>query len=206
MTASAAASSAVPVVVVIVMVLCLHHWGAAHSCFQPGFVQFGFGGFLHGHLLGFDRHTVNGLKFHPFVGQDDRGGDFNGYAHLVGYGVNQRFYDTDRTTVLGYFSGGRWFAQDFTTLKQIANFGSGDAVTLANQTPLLWSTGTNFYTGTPDIGLIRGGVGILKATNGSTGYGTLDVLGLKASGAAGANFSGLVTSITVVNGIVTAVS
>lgn len=37
-------------------------------------------------------------------------------------------------------------------------------------------------------------------------YATLDVLGLEASGVAGASFSGAVTNITVVNGIVTAAS
>lgn len=44
-------------------------------------------------------------------------------------------------------------------------------------------------------------------TRAHTGYATLDCLGLKASGAAGASFGpGLPTSITVVNGIVTAIS
>lgn len=43
-------------------------------------------------------------------------------------------------------------------------------------------------------------------TRAQSAYATLDVLGLKASGAAGASFNGAVTNITVVNGIVTAVS
>lgn len=58
---------------------------------------------------------------------------------------------------------------------------------------------------TRDIGFNRVSDGNLKLNNGSTGYGTLDVLGLKASGTPGVTYSGLVTSITVVNGIVTAV-
>ncbi len=44
-------------------------------------------------------------------------------------------------------------------------------------------------------------------TRAQTGYATIDCLGLKASGAAGATYGpGVVTSITVVNGIVTACS
>lgn len=49
---------------------------------------------------------------------------------------------------------------------------------------------------------------VLKVrTRAQTGYATMDCLGLKASGAAGASYGpGIVTSITVVNGIVTACS
>lgn len=44
-------------------------------------------------------------------------------------------------------------------------------------------------------------------TRAQTGYATLDCLGLKASGVAGANFGpSVLTSITIVNGIVTAAS
>lgn len=48
---------------------------------------------------------------------------------------------------------------------------------------------------------------LLLRTRAQTGYATLDCLGLKASGTAGANFGpSAVASLTVVNGIVTAAS
>lgn len=110
---------------------------------------------------------------------------------------------------------------------------SMDLVTLGlpSSTAVAWTNNATVgYTG-QDTFLIRGGgaallnfgnsvtptvgVGFDFATNAvlklrtlaQTGYATLDVLGLKASGAAGANFgpAGIV-SITVVNGIVTAAS
>ena len=61
-------------------------------------------------------------------------------------------------------------------------------------------------SGAEDAGIIRTAAAVLKVTDASSGYGTLDVLGLKVSGVDGATHSGLVTSITVINGIVTAVT
>ena len=61
-------------------------------------------------------------------------------------------------------------------------------------------------SGAEDAGIVRTAAALLKVTDAASGYGTLDVLGLKASGTAGANHAGAVSSITVVNGIVTAVS
>lgn len=60
--------------------------------------------------------------------------------------------------------------------------------------------------GGEDVGIVRTAAGTLKVSDAGTGHGTLDVLGLAVSGAPGATYSGLVTSITVVNGIVTAVT
>lgn len=58
------------------------------------------------------------------------------------------------------------------------------------------------------VGLDVGTDAILKVrTRAQSGYATVDVLGLKASGAAGASFGpGLASSLTIVNGIVTAAS
>lgn len=60
--------------------------------------------------------------------------------------------------------------------------------------------------GAEDVGIVRTAVGTLTVSDAGTGYGTLDVLGLKASGTPGVTFSGAVSSITIVNGIVTAAS
>lgn len=59
--------------------------------------------------------------------------------------------------------------------------------------------------GAEDVGIVRTAVGTLKVSDAGTGHGTLDVLGLAVSGAPGATYSGAVMSITVINGIVTAV-
>ena len=61
-------------------------------------------------------------------------------------------------------------------------------------------------SGAEDAGIVRTAAGTLKVSDAGTGHGTLDVLGLAVSGAPGATYSGAVLSITVVNGIVTAVT
>lgn len=60
--------------------------------------------------------------------------------------------------------------------------------------------------GGEDVGIVRTAVGTLKVSDAGTGHGTLDVGGLAVSGAPGATYSGAVLSITVINGIVTAVT
>ena len=60
--------------------------------------------------------------------------------------------------------------------------------------------------GAEDVGIVRTAVGTLKVSDAGTGHGTLDVGGLAVSGAPGATYSGAVLSITVINGIVTAVT
>lgn len=66
---------------------------------------------------------------------------------------------------------------------------------------------TNF-AGTSGIGVDVSTDSTLKVrTRAQTGYGTVDCLGLKSSGAAGASGTGTVlTQLTVVNGIVTAIT
>lgn len=59
---------------------------------------------------------------------------------------------------------------------------------------------------THDVGIVRAATGELRVTDASSGYGTLDVGGLKVSGVLGVTYNGPVTAITVVNGIVTAVT
>lgn len=71
---------------------------------------------------------------------------------------------------------------------------------------LQWSNGNIDAAPYVAIGPSANNTATLKVSDGSTGYGSIDVLGLKVSGVDGATHSGLVTSITVVNGIVTAVT
>lgn len=59
--------------------------------------------------------------------------------------------------------------------------------------------------GGEDVGIVRTAAGTLKVSDAGTGHGTLDVLGLAVSGTPGVTYSGLITSITVINGVVTAV-
>ena len=66
----------------------------------------------------------------------------------------------------------------------------------------------NAYSGTPDVGFARTSAGVARVSNGSTGRGTLDAAGYQVggvSGAAGGTFTAI-TSITVVNGIITEIS
>lgn len=79
--------------------------------------------------------------------------------------------------------------------------------TLASTASILFTAGAS-YNGTIDAGLSRISSALLKITDGSTGYGTLDAAGFKVggvAGAAGGTFT-TITSITVSNGIITAIS
>ncbi len=77
-------------------------------------------------------------------------------------------------------------------------------VTLNSNGLVRWTSGT--LDDPTDTGLVRLSAGVVKVTNGSSGYGAIDASAYKVGGVAGANFSGLATSITVVNGIITAAS
>ena len=64
------------------------------------------------------------------------------------------------------------------------------------------------YSGTPDIGFARTSAGVGRISDGSTGRGTLDAAGYQVggvAGAAGGTFT-TITSITVSNGIITAIA
>lgn len=54
---------------------------------------------------------------------------------------------------------------------------------LYNAGSVLWSS-TDTYSGTKDLGLARSAAGVLKVTNGSTGFGIADALAFRISGAA----------------------
>jgi hypothetical protein len=72
---------------------------------------------------------------------------------------------------------------------------------------LKWADNADFYGGSPDSGLARGSAGVIKSTNGSSGYGALDASAFYVSGTPGASGTGtVISSITVVNGIITAIS
>lgn len=100
----------------------------------------------------------------------------------------------------------------------VASYGffGGYAVAVSYGTGMIrttdWTRGVQWSTGSIDsapyvaIGPSANNTATLKVSDGSTGYGTLDVLGLKVSGTDGVTYSGLVTAITVVNGIVTSVT
>ena len=62
------------------------------------------------------------------------------------------------------------------------------------------------YSGTPDIGFARTSAGVGRISDGSTGRGTLDAAGYQVGGVAGVDFSGVVTNLTIVKGLVTAAS
>lgn len=58
-----------------------------------------------------------------------------------------------------------------------------------------------------DVSFARTSAGVARIANGSTGRATLDAAGYQVGGVAGASFGpGAVTSITVVNGLITAIS
>jgi len=53
---------------------------------------------------------------------------------------------------------------------------------LSSDSILAWHSTNNVFTSTPDTGLARESAGIMKVTNGATGYGILDTGGLKVNG------------------------
>lgn len=89
-------------------------------------------------------------------------------------------------------SANKWIGS---SVRFLTGFGAG----LANITDATEAAGVGLDVATNNILKVR--------TLAQTGYATLDCLGLKASGVAGATFGpGAVASLTVVNGIVTAAS
>ena len=62
------------------------------------------------------------------------------------------------------------------------------------------------YNGTPVLGFARTSDTVARISNGGSGRATLDAAGYQVGGVAGANFSGVATNITVVNGLITAIS
>ncbi len=94
-----------------------------------------------------------------------------------------------------------------------ALFGNNFAILGARGTALrsdlqmMWASSTDPTSGW-DTGFARGSAGVVKVTNGSTGYGVLDASGFRVSGTAGATGGTFtaITSITVTNGIITAIS
>ncbi len=84
-------------------------------------------------------------------------------------------------------------------------FGVRSSMSLASTGSLNFSSTTSFG-GTKDLGFARASAGVGRITDGSTGRGTLDAAGYQVGGVAGVSFSGVVTNLTIVNGIVTAAS
>lgn len=90
--------------------------------------------------------------------------------------------------------------------------GSGDNLRLGRLGVSVWSgldlTSTAPIEWNNDAGLARAGAAALKVTNGGAGYGTIDASGYSASGTAGVTAGPYtaITSITVKNGLVTAIA
>lgn len=88
----------------------------------------------------------------------------------------------------------------------MGEFGGAAGVSITSAGQYYFSS-SNVVGGSRDAGLVRTGSAALKVTNGTTGRGSLDASAYLVGGVAGANFGpGLPTSITVVNGIITAAS
>ena len=62
---------------------------------------------------------------------------------------------------------------------------SGPTVTHSSDTIFVWKNQNNAFSGSIDTGFARGNAGVLKVTNGSNRYGTVDAGGYNASGVAG---------------------
>jgi hypothetical protein len=69
---------------------------------------------------------------------------------------------------------GRIFASHFTDTGSLFSLHSTSGLLLANTSPLAWSS-TGAFSGGLDVGLARDAAGILKVTNGSSGFGALKI-------------------------------
>lgn len=101
----------------------------------------------------------------------------------------------------GVIRGNYLYTKDFDS----AHLGIGEGLRLSNATSVAFSSDSHSY-GTADTDLKRSAAGVVKVGNAAGGYGTIDAGAYKSSGTAGIDFSGAVTSVTVVKGIVTAAS
>ena len=132
--------------------------------------------------------------------------DYLGNLYLANGGGLSTFSGGSLTLGINQFSSGAHL-----TITNI-NVGFGSARTLFYDSNAYLSGGyqvqfANSRADASDCGLRWGAAGTLKVTNGSTGYAAIDASAFKVSGTTGASFGpGLPTSITVVNGIITAIS
>lgn len=62
-------------------------------------------------------------------------------------------------------------------------------LSLSSDSMLVWHSVNNTFSGTLDTGLVRESAGIVKVTNGASGYGAVDAGGYSASGTAGVTSS-----------------
>jgi hypothetical protein len=58
-------------------------------------------------------------------------------------------------------------------------------LSLSSDSMLVWHSVNSTFSGTLDTGLVRESAGIVKVTNGASGYGAVDAGGYNASGTAG---------------------
>lgn len=106
-------------------------------------------------------------------------------------------YDGVKSVGLANSSGAAWTA--------FLNRGDNGTISIASTGAFAFTSGDGDAAMTS--GLVQASSALVKVTNGSSGRGTLDALGYQVGGVAGASFGpGAPASITVVNGIITAIS
>lgn len=90
--------------------------------------------------------------------------------------------------------------------QEAASFWGAGGIVMRSDRSLIFTDGNS--DGNRDTGLTRISAGVLKATNGSSGYGAIDASGYSASGTPGVTAGPftVITSITVKNGLITAIS
>lgn len=134
--------------------------------------------------------TTAGLLEFPLA---NSGISFNGAFNL--YAASNTYLAVLTNLTAGYYAGvDKWYLSN------------GGTLSLASSGGLIISS-TTASTGSADIGFARTSAGVGRISNGSSGRGTLDAAGYQVGGVAGASGTGtVISSITVTNGIITAIT
>jgi hypothetical protein len=106
---------------------------------------------------------------------------FRNSSSQAGNGIGPVLWQNNAGSTMSFINWDGGYAEGDGTNYKI----SLDTATLGMSSDSLvaWRSVNNVFSGTPDTGLARESAGVVKITNGSSGYGTLDAGGLSINGA-----------------------
>lgn len=130
------------------------------------------------------------------------GGTILGFAYSGAYGGEFLRANNGAGAILWYIDGNGFYSRS-----QEASDSTGliyNGLVLNSAATIRWFPGP--INTTPDTAIARVSAGLLKITDASSGYGSIDAGGYAVGGVGGTSFSGPITNITITNGIVISAS
>jgi hypothetical protein len=123
-----------------------------------------------------------------------------GFSFVNGSDYTSIFFITGSSTT-GYALGAGHFAlQEYISSKVVLDVSNIGNIGVLEGAQLFWATSTTQAGSAPDTGLTRESAGLLKVTNGSSGYGAIDASGYSASGTPGISVTIATAKLTSLGG------